>query len=298
MTQTPSPDPALARRHYRLGLLLAGSGGVCLSFGGLIVRNIETDDGFLILAVRSLAYAATLLVFLVLRYRGALFRPFRDIGLLGLINVPIMGFGFTCYLFGLMLTTVANAVFIVSLSPLFAAAIGWLALRERVPPATLLAIALALGGVGVMVSGGLAGEGLAGMLVALGAPIALSILVVSQRYRPAVDMVPAVLLGGLVAGAIALPFIETWTMSGRDLALTVVMGVGQVGAGFILLTLGARWLPPAQTTLLSLGESLLAPLWVWLFVAEVPSLPTLAGGAMILIAVAGQAAIGLRQAKG
>jgi len=73
------------------------------------------------------------------------------------------------------------------------------------------------------------------------------------------------------------------------------MGVFQVGAGLILYTLGSRSLPAAELTLLSLAEVLLGPLWVWLFLNETASLNTLVGGAVLLIAIAGNAVSGKRR---
>ena len=140
-----------------------------------------------------------------------------------------------------------------------------------------------------MVAGGLSAGGLLGMLVALGAPVSFAILIVVQRRRPETDMLPAVMLGGVLAGLISAGLAEDWQMSRHDVALSALMGVGQIGFGFLLITLGARWLPPAQTALLTLTEAILAPLWVWLFIGEEPALATLLGGALILGAVAGLA---------
>jgi drug/metabolite transporter (DMT)-like permease len=71
----------------------------------------------------------------------------------------------------------------------------------------------------------------------------------------------------------------------HDLLLLVSLGIGQVGLGFVLLTLGARLIPAAEIALLSLLEVALGPLWVWLARGEIPAPATLAGGCVILLAV-------------
>ena len=68
------------------------------------------------------------------------------------------------------------------------------------------------------------------------------------------------------------------------------MGVVQLGLGSILYTLGARQVPAARLQLAAMAELAMGPLWVWLGVDEVPSGPTLAGGALILASIALQAA--------
>ena len=55
--------------------------------------------------------------------------------------------------------------------------------------------------------------------------------------------------------------------------------------GFTLVVLGTRYVPAAQVGLLALVEPVLAPIWVWMGVGEVPSLATIVGGAIIFLAI-------------
>jgi len=75
------------------------------------------------------------------------------------------------------------------------------------------------------------------------------------------------------------------------------MGMFQVGAGLILYTLGSRTLPAAELALLSLAEVLLGPLWVWMFLGETATANTLIGGAVLLVAIAGNALSGKRRKR-
>ena len=67
------------------------------------------------------------------------------------------------------------------------------------------------------------------------------------------------------------------------------------GAGLVLYTIGSKTVPAAELTLLSLAEVVLAPLWVWLAIGEVPTHYTMIGGAILLLAIAGNALLGARQ---
>lgn len=91
--------------------------------------------------------------------------------------------------------------------------------------------------------------------------------------------------------ALGLPLV----LSVNDGSISMGMGVFQVGAGLILYTLGSRSLPAAELTLLSLAEVLLGPLWVWLFLGDTATLNTLIGGAVLLLAIAGNAVSGARR---
>jgi drug/metabolite transporter (DMT)-like permease len=111
-------------------------------------------------------------------------------------------------------------------------------------------------------------------------------LIVITRHRRDVSMAPATCLSQLVVLAGAAPFASAGSASGRDLGLLVALGVGQIGLGLVLLTIGARLIPAAEVALITLLEIVLGPLWVWIFLSEQPSAATLAGGAIVLGAVA------------
>ena len=87
----------------------------------------------------------------------------------------------------------------------------------------------------------------------------------------------------------AAPFASPGSVSLQDLGLLVALGVGQIGLGLVLLTIGARLIPAAEVALITLLEIVLGPVWVWLARGEQPSATTLAGGAIVLGAVVFQA---------
>ena len=293
----PAREPDSARSTYIWGVTAVLIAGICLSSGGLLLRHVEAADGWQVLFYRSISFAATVLVYLLVRYRGRVARPVLTIGWQGSLVALALGVGFSCYLFGLVLTSVANVAFIVSTAPFFAAVLGWFVLRERIARSTWLAILMAIAGIGIMIADGLSAGGFLGNLVALGAPTTAAFMIVMIRRYPAIDMMPATCLGGLVAAMIAATQVDAWLLSAHDLLLSILLGTVQVGVGFILITIGSRYVPAAQVALLMLGEAVLSPIWVWLFVAEVPTTLALVGGAIVLAAVTGQAIAGIRSER-
>jgi drug/metabolite transporter (DMT)-like permease len=111
-----------------------------------------------------------------------------------------------------------------------------------------------------------------------------------------VDMIPAVMIAGLISIAVALPFALPLDASPRDLALLAPMGCVQLGLGCVLMTRATRFLAAGEIGLLSLIETILAPLWVWVGVGERPSALALAGAAIVLGALLANEWIGLRRA--
>ena len=102
-------------------------------------------------------------------------------------------------------------------------------------------------------------------------------------------MAPATCLSQVLVLVSAAPFAHPGQVGSRDLVLLVSLGVGQIGLGFVFLTIGGRLIPAAEVALITLLEVVLGPLWVWLVLSEQPGVATLAGGVVVLGAVAIQA---------
>ena len=196
-------------------------------------------------------------------------------------------------------TSVANAMLLFATAPFMAAVLGWIVLRESVRKATWAAILVAIGGVGIMFADKSGTVALAGSLAALGSAFGFAAFTVALRWGRTGEMLPSVFLSGLFAIVITVIACQLQGLSlilgARDGAISMGMGVFQVGAGLILYTIGSRSLPAAELALLSLAEVLLGPVWVWLFLGETASLATLVGGLVLLAAITGNALSGKRR---
>ena len=267
------------------GPLLIFLGALSLSFGGLIVKSFEGATLWQILFWRSLFFSLTVLTFLIITYKGKVLKSFYDSGLPGLVGGLILSIGFCGYVFAMYNTTVANTNFIISLQILFLAIFGFFFLKEKINLITLISIILAMSGVLLMVGNSLSPGELSGNLAAFTMPITFAVLIMIVRKFPSVDMVPAQFVAGISSCLIGLSLSPTIMISTHDIFLGFLAGFFQIGFGFIFITIGARTTPSAMVGIIMLSESVLGPIWAFLFVSEIPSLYGLIGGAIILFAV-------------
>ena len=267
------------------GPLLVFLGALSLSFGGLIVKSFEGATLWQILFWRSLFFSLTILAFLIISYKKKTFKSFYDSGLPGFFGGIILSFGFCGYVFAMYNTTVANTNFIISLQILFLAVFGYFFLKEKISGVTLASIILAITGVLVMVGNSLTPGELSGNLAAFTMPITFAILIMIVRKYPTVDMVPAQFVAGVCSCIIGFLLSTKLMISPNDIFLGFLAGFFQVGFGFIFITIGARTTPSAMVGIIMLSESVLGPVWAFLFVSERPSIFGLVGGAIILFAV-------------
>ena len=267
------------------GPLLIFLGALSLSFGGLIVKSFEGATLWQILFWRSLFFSLTVLTFLIITYKSKVFKSFYDSGLPGFIGGLILSIGFCGYVFAMYNTTVANTNFIISLQILFLAIFGFFFLKEKINLITLISIILAMSGVLLMVGNSLSPGELSGNLAAFTMPITFAVLIMIVRKFPSVDMVPAQFVAGISSCLIGLSLSPIIMISPHDIFLGFLAGFFQIGFGFIFITIGARTTPSAMVGIIMLSESVLGPIWAFLFVSEIPSLYGLIGGAIILFAV-------------
>ena len=267
------------------GPLLVFLGACSLSFGGLIVKSFEGATLWQILFWRSIFFSITVLVFLIISYKKKTFKVFKESGLPGFIGGIILSFGFCGYVFAMYNTTVANTNFIISLQILFLAIFGYFFLKEKISVVTLTSIILAIAGVLLMVGNSLTPGELSGNLAAFSMPITFAVLIIIVRKFPTVDMVPAQFIAGVCCCFIGY-FLSTKIMiSPHDIFLGFLAGTFQIGLGFIFITTGARTTSSVMVGIIMLSESVLGPLWAFVFVSERPSMYGLIGGAIIIFAV-------------
>ena len=296
---TSLTPPTLAVDTHKHGLLFVFAAGILWSTVGLGIRMIEDAVVWQILLYRSISMSIFLYMVIRLRSGESPFLQIRRIGLPGVVAGLSLVAAYSGGIYAIQNTSVANAMLLFATAPFMAAVLGWLVLREPVRAATWIAIAVALGGILIMVSDKTGDVAVQGSLAALGSALGFAVFTVALRWGRSGEMLPSVFLSGLFAIVITFgicQFLElSVVLSLQDGGVAMGMGVFQVGAGLILYTLGSRSLPAAELTLLSLAEVLLGPLWVWLFLNETASLNTLVGGAVLLIAIAGNAVSGKRR---
>ncbi|MDX6482691.1 MAG: hypothetical protein QOH02_361 [Gaiellaceae bacterium] len=233
-----------------------------------------------------------LLAYVAVAEQGAVVRAFRAIGGAGLAVAALMAVSSGAFIIALNYAPVANVLFMQALAPILAAALGTL-LGEPVPARTWTAMTIALAGVALMVGGPGGHPHVLGEGMALLMSIAFAGTLVITRRRRDVSMAPATCLSQVAVLFAAAPFAHpAGGVGSRDLLLLAALGIGQIGLGLIFLTIGARLIPAAEVALITLLEIVLGPLWVWLVQSEQPSAATLAGGAIVLGAVALQARAG------
>jgi drug/metabolite transporter (DMT)-like permease len=270
------------------GLALMVAAPVLWSSAGVVTRHIQSAAPFEQVFWRSLFAFAFVLSILVIQGKHP-WRAARAAGLPGFASGLMWAVMFTAFLFALSMTTTANALVVMAVSPLLTALFAWMFLKDPLPARTWIAAGAALLGIAWMFSAQLSAH-YAGMAVAFIIPVAAAINVVVLRASHATreemrDLVPAVMLGGALSCLVALPFAMPFSATARDIGLLAFLGFFQLALPCMLLVLASRALTAPEIALLSLLEVVLGPLWAWLGAGEEPGQAALLGGTVVLAAL-------------
>jgi drug/metabolite transporter (DMT)-like permease len=267
---------------------------VLWSSAGVVTRHIQRAEPFEQVFWRSLFAFAFVFSYLIYR-KAHPWAAVRAAGWPGLVSGLMWAIMFTAFLFALSLTTTANTLVVMSVSPLLTALFASVFLKDPVPLRTWLAAGAAAVGIAWMFGSSFEQHFL-GMAVAFAIPVAAAINVVVLRASAAkLDLIPAVMLGGALSCLLALPLALPFSATPRDLALLAFLGFFQLALPCMLLVIASRALLAPEIALLGLLEVVLGPLWAWLGAGEEPARATLAGGAVVLMALAANEIGMLRQ---
>lgn len=275
--------PSIPRTRLA-GVLLTLVGVIVVSPDSVLIRLINADM-WTILMCRSLLGAVGLLVISVVMEKPIGLKGFRRIGIPGLaLSVSYVGCTM-CFVYAVTHTTVANALVIMSISPVLGALMSRVVLGEPVGVRTWLGATVILLGLIIIFRNSLNRDSINGDMAALGAAFLLATKFVIVRGSKEISMVPAVVIGCLLTGLIAAPMALPLSLTPQGFLFALLLGLVLVPLGTTMTTLGPRYLLVPESGLIMLLEVLLAPLWAWLVIREIPSDQTLVGGIVILLAL-------------
>jgi len=269
--------------------LIAICAPVFWSLTGVVIRLLEHADQWQANFYRSGSLAIFLMVYLFIRHGRRVFEVVSRSSWKAVLGGFFVGIAMFCNIVAIAHTTVANATLMMAAGPIIAAIFGGIVLGEKVTSITWLAIVIAAVGIAIMVGGNPLEGGIMGDMIALLGMIGFGCYAIVLRTGRDVDMTPAVLYAGLfsagAAGAVSLTLGNGLVIPLNDVLYCSFLGVVQLGVGSILFAIASSGIPAVELTLIALGEPVLAPVWVWLAVGEVPASSTFIGGAILAVAV-------------
>lgn len=263
------------------GLALTSLGVFIMSLESLFIK-FTTISPFLFSFYIGIFMFISMISTFVFKEKAVLKKAFNSSMPILIICAILMGTSNIFFITAVKTTTVANVVIIFGTAALFSALFAYLFFKEKITINIIIASFFMFVGLFVIFNDELEIGSLTGNIYALlcTALFAMSFVLLS-RYKQ-MDRVLLTALSGLVLSIIAFFFCEDLAIDLKTLAVVMTMGLLISPISRVLLGTGAKYISASEVSLLMIIETIMAPVWVWIFLDEVPSSYTFIGGSIIV----------------
>jgi drug/metabolite transporter, DME family len=291
---------ARTETHLPIGAsLLALGAGTVWSLGALSARSASQSDTWQYMVWRSIGILVVMEIIALVRHKKSFLPVAYGSGWVMVMASVTLLTASIAFIYAVKNTSTANAALLASITPLLAAVLGRFLLGERLTRVTLLALTLALVGLVVMVAGDLGRGSMKGNIAACISSVGFAGYTICLRTNKERDWSAALpgyaLMMIVLCGGITLANGKTFLPPVADIGWALLHGAVLIVVGTIMYNHATKAVPAVAMTVFAQTETVIAPFWVFLKFDERPKPPTLIGGAIILIAVLGQALLNAKK---
>lgn len=284
-----------AHTHHSKGLLLAAIGGLTLTLDIPLIRLSDGEAWSILMLRNVMTFIAAMAIWAVWRMLTPN-APRLVPGRQGLLVALLYGLGSIAFVTGVFNTTTANLVFILAFNTMFAALLSWLFLRERPRPATFVAMAAMIVGIGIIVGDSIGSGHLLGDFMALSSAFLIAAAITVSRasgedmgFTSLIGVLPSFLVAAFMVSQTGFQVSEPWWV--------IFNGAVIMPISFFFLATAPKYISGPEVAMFYLLETVLAPVWVWAIFSEVPTRNSLIGGAILIVALVAHSLWQLHQGR-
>lgn len=264
--------------EHSKGVWMTVAAALVWSTGGLLIKWIE-QDAFTILFYRSF-YAGILFLFV---FRRAALRLDKKTILISLCYAPLL----ICFVSATKMTTAANAIFLQYIAPAIVLIAEPRIFKIPLKRYNVITVIVCTLGMSLFLFEQKEGSHWIGDGIALLSGMFAAALFLTLKMSNRTQQMSGITLGNMWIVLITLPwFLKSPPASLEEHGMLAFLGFVQIGLGYLLFTYGQRRIPATESALIAMLEPILNPLWVMIGYQEIPSSWSLAGGFIILTALA------------
>ena len=268
------------RKRKNRAMLLMVITAAMWSLGGIFIKLISWNP-FLIAGVRSGISGSIMALYMAATHTQ--FKLNRYSLLAG------MGLGCSATLFTISnkLTTAANAIVLQYTAPIFILLISAIFFKEKMQKQDILVVCITMGGMVLFFLDQLSPGNLLGNILGILAGVTLGqmFVMVGRGGDDDATRMSGILIAHMITLMIGVPvgLPQTEEVAAIEILYVIILGVFQLGIPYVLYGIASRDCPPLACSLIGMLEPLLNPVWVAIFIGEVPG-PFALAGAVIIIA--------------
>ena len=273
---------------YSKARILMVATAVLWSLGGVLIKLVEWN-ALAIAGMRSFIAAIVILIYLK---KPKLTWSKPQIG-----GAVAYAFVMIFFVAATKLTTAANAALLQYTSPIYIGIFSYFLLKEKITRVDWASIGLVFIGMILFFFDDLSFESFLGNFLGMMNGLSFAIMVMMLRKQKDSSPIESVFLGNILAGLITLPFMFQSMPSAMSWVGLILLGSIQLGLPYVFYTNAVKHLSALESSLIPVIEPLLNPIWVVIFVGEVPGIWTFIGGALVIGGVVGRYILNSKRLK-
>ncbi len=273
MTQTD------IKRKNRAMLLMVITAAMW-SLGGIFIKLISWSP-FLIAGIRSGISGSIMAMYMAATHTHFKLNKYSVLAGVGL------AFSATLFTIANKLTTAANAIVLQYTAPIFILIIFALFFKQKMQKQDVLVVCITMGGMVLFFLDQLSPGNMLGNVFGILAGIFLAqmFVMVGRGGDDDATRMSGIMIAHVLTLLIGLPIgiPQTTEIAAIEIVYVIILGVFQLGIPYVIYGIASRDCPPLACSLIGMLEPLLNPVWVAIFIGEVPG-PFALVGAVIIIA--------------
>jgi drug/metabolite transporter (DMT)-like permease len=263
-------------KKINIGTIYVLISAICFSLAGVLIKMISWSS-LTINGVRNIF--AFLVMFIYLKKIGHKLVINRVV-ILGAICNLFMNLTFAM---ATKLTSAGNAIVLQFTEPIFLILFLWIFWKHKPDWKAIITCVFVFGGILCFFFDQLTLTGQIGNILAILSGILYALVFLMKKVKNA-NFESSILISQLVSFIIFIPsYIRETDFAPRNFVLVIILGVVQMGLGYVFLAKGLEKVSPISASLTSTVEPILNPIWAAVFYGEMISTIAIIGAVIVII---------------
>ncbi|MBE6606110.1 MAG: DMT family transporter [Ruminococcaceae bacterium] len=250
---------------------------VMWSIAGVIFKYINCNS-FVIAGVRSFISALTVLVYMLLTKKKFVINKTT------ILNAFWLALTFFCFVGANKLTSSANAIVLQYTAPVFVLLYQSFFKKLRSRLNDVICVAITFVGILIFFFDSIGSGNIIGDIIAVISGIGFAAVFIVVGDSDETTSINGILQGQLLTALIGIPFVffTRNTFDTQTIGLLLILGIVQLGIPYTIVAIAGPHCPALASTLVTVLEPLLNPVWVALIYHEIPSIWSFIGGVIVI----------------
>ncbi len=264
------------------GILITALGVLIMSFESLFIK-LTTISPFTFSFYLGICIFISMMISLLIKQRDVIKEVTKTSFYIFILCGILIGSANIFFIWAIKTTTAANVVLILGTGALFTSFFSYLFYKEKIKINILIASFFMIIGLLIIFNDKLGAGNLKGNLLALLCTITFSLSFVLMAKYTKINRMALTAMTGVSLAVISYFVSDTISIDFYNLSVVAVMGLIITPFSRVLIFSGTKLINASEVSLLMIIETVMAPVWVWIILNEVPSSYTFIGGSIILL---------------